>query len=93
MDNIISFQDKKKINAVKEDEERLITKEGLLKIVDEMRTLISEDKMTGLVAIGLGDENKIFSVASGTFDIILAIGGLETVKYSLLTHTELDEND
>jgi hypothetical protein len=44
--------------------------------------------------VGMGSDNKIFSIIAGEFDIILAIGGIESVKHMMLSSSEMvDEDD
>ena len=90
MDNIINFQDLKN----KKSTGNLSTKDMMLKVVDEMREMISEGKLTGIAAVGMGSDNKIFSILAGEFDIILAIGGIESMKHMMLSNSEImDEDD
>ena len=90
MDNIINFQDLKN----KKSTGNLSTKDMMLKVVDEMREMISEGKLTGIAAVGMGSDNKIFSILAGEFDIILAIGGIESMKHMMLSGSEImDEDD
>ena len=90
MDNIINFQDLKNKKPVG----NLSAKEMMLKIIDEMRELVNEGKLTGIAAVGMGSDNKIFSILAGEFDIILAIGGIESMKHMMLSNSEImDEDD
>jgi hypothetical protein len=89
MDNIINFQGFKNKKPVGP----LTSKEMMLKVVDEMRELIEEGKLTGIAAVGMGSDNKIFSILAGEFDIILAIGGIESMKHMMLAGSEIMYED
>jgi len=88
MDNIINFQDKKK----KKPEEPT-SKDDMLKILDDLKNRVEQGIISGIAAVGMGDENKIYSIITGEFDIILAVGGLETLKQYLIIHTSTDEDE
>ena len=89
MDNIINFQDLKS-----KKDGTTSPKEMMLKIVGEIHNLIDQGKLSGIVAVGMGSDNKIFSIIAGEFDIILAIGGIESMKHMMLSGSEMvDEDD
>lgn len=87
MDNIINFQDKKKKNT------ELSVKEEMILTLDKMKEYAEKEEFTGFLALGLGKDNKIYSIISGEFDIILAVGGIETLKQQLLISTSIDDDD
>jgi hypothetical protein len=80
MSNIINFFDKKKQKVDAES-----PKEEMLKVLESVKQLIDEDKLTGLAAVATGPDGKTFSVLAGEFDIIHIVGGLETVKHLLIS--------
>lgn len=87
MDNIINLQDRKKQNG------QITPKEDMIKTLNKMIELVEKDEFSGFLAIGMGKENKIYSVCSGEFDVILAVGGMETLKHHLVFSTSDDEID
>ena len=61
---------------------------------DRLRLAVaSEGKLTGIAAVGMGSDNKIFSILAGEFDIILAIGGIESMKHMMLSGSEITDED
>jgi len=88
MTNIIDFVDKKKQKI-----EVNSSKEEMLKVLESLKQMIDEDKLTGFVAVAVGSDEKIFSSLAGNFDIIHVIGGFEVVKHFLLTNSDVDDED
>jgi len=87
MDNIINFQDRKK------RDEQLTPKEEMVLTLDKMRERVEKEDFTGFLAVCLGKDDKVYSVISGEFDILLAVGGIETIKQHLIFSTSEEADD
>lgn len=88
MTNIINFNDKKKKNT-----EEATPKEEMNKTLDVLKDLVEKDNISGFLTVALGKENKVYSALAGEFDVILAVGGLETLKQQLLLSAGLVDDD